>query len=61
DMDPEELEEEAAKRNAPRGTWDQVREILAGMEQAGMSRFYFQGVFDPDDIELKLSKLATGD
>ena len=58
DTDPEELEAEAAKRNAPRGTWQQVREILSGMEQSGMSRFYFQGVFDPDDIELKLSKLS---
>ncbi len=56
--DPEELEKEAAKRNAPRGTWSQVREILSGMEQAGMTRFYFQGGFDPDDIELKLSKLT---
>ncbi len=56
--DPEELEKEAAKRNAPRGTWDQVREILGGMEAGGMSRFYFQGVFDPEDIELKLSKLT---
>ncbi len=42
------LEEEAAKRNAPRGTWQQVRDILAGMEELGMSRFYFQGTFDPD-------------
>ncbi len=55
--DPEELESEAAKRNAPRGTWEQVRTIIGGMESAGMRRFYFQGVFDPEDIELKLSKL----
>ena len=57
--DAEKLEEEAAKRNAPRGTWKQVREILAGMETAGMSRFYFQGEFDPADIELKLSRLGA--
>ena len=56
--DPEKLEEEAAKRNAPRGTWEQVRSILAGMEAGGMSRFYFQGPFEPDDIERKLSKLT---
>ena len=56
--DPEELEAEAAKRNTPRGTWQQVREILAGMAEAGMSRFYFQGGFDPEDIELKLGKLT---
>lgn len=59
DMDAEKIEEEAAKRNAPRGTWQQVREILSGMEQAGMTRFYFQSRFDPEDIELKLSKLST--
>jgi hypothetical protein len=47
-----------AKRNAPRGTWEQVRQILRGMEAAGTSRFYFQGKFDPEDLELKLSKLT---
>ena len=59
DTDVEAIEEEEAKRNAPRGTWQQVREILDGMRQAGMTRFYFQGKFDPADIELKLSKLVT--
>ena len=56
--DPEKIEEEAAKRRAPRGTWDQVRSILGEMAEAGLERFYFQGVFDPDDLELKLSKLS---
>ena len=56
-VDPKKYEEEAAKRNAPRGTWDQVRSILNGMEEVGMSRFYFQGEFNPDDLELKLSRL----
>ncbi|MCP4964307.1 MAG: LLM class flavin-dependent oxidoreductase [bacterium] len=54
----ERIEEEAAKRNAPRGTWEQVRSILAGMEESGMTRFYFQGEFEPADLELKLSKLS---
>ena len=58
DTDVEKIEKEAEKRNAPRGTWDQVRSILAGMEEAGMSRFYFQKRFDADDIELALSKLS---
>jgi alkanesulfonate monooxygenase SsuD/methylene tetrahydromethanopterin reductase-like flavin-dependent oxidoreductase (luciferase family) len=57
-MDPEELEREAAKRNSPRGTWDQVRTILGGMQEQGLSRFYFQERFDPASLELKLSKLA---
>jgi alkanesulfonate monooxygenase SsuD/methylene tetrahydromethanopterin reductase-like flavin-dependent oxidoreductase (luciferase family) len=54
----DQLEEEAAKRNAPRGTWQQVRGILGGMESLGMRRFYFQGTFDPDAIELRLEKLT---
>ena len=58
DTDVDKIEEEAEKRNAPRGTWDQVRSILSGMEEAGMSRFYFQKRFDADDIELALSKLS---
>ena len=53
----DKLEQEAARRNAPRGTWHQVRDIMAGMQDAGMSRFYFQGTFDPDAIELRLEKL----
>ena len=57
-VDPEKYEEEAAKRNAPRGTWDQVRSILTGMEGVGLSRFYFQGEFNPEDLEHKLSKLT---
>ncbi|MDJ0664793.1 MAG: LLM class flavin-dependent oxidoreductase [Acidimicrobiia bacterium] len=58
EVDPERYEEEAAKRNAPRGTWDQIRTILAGMQAVGLSRFYFQGEFDPGDVELKLSQLT---
>lgn len=56
-MDPEKIEAEAAKRNAPRGTWDQVRKIIAGMQDCGMTRFYIQGRFDPDELEVKFSKL----
>lgn len=56
--EPEEMEREEEKRNSPRGTWDQVRSILAGMQGSGLTRFYFQGEFDRDDIELKLSKLT---
>lgn len=56
--DAEELEAAAAKRNTPRGTWDDVRSILGGMADAGLTRFYFQGEFDPEDIEMKLSKLT---
>jgi alkanesulfonate monooxygenase SsuD/methylene tetrahydromethanopterin reductase-like flavin-dependent oxidoreductase (luciferase family) len=42
----EELEESMQRRNSPRGTWDQVREVLEGLASAGMERFYIQV---PDD------------
>lgn len=38
----EDVEESLRVRNSPRGTWDDVREILAGMERAGMQRFWIQ-------------------
>ena len=43
----EELEASMQRRNSPRGTWDQVREVLAGLAAAGMQRFYIQ-VADDD-------------
>lgn len=42
----EDLEESMRMRNSPRGTWEQVKEVLAGMAEAGMRRFYIQV---PDD------------
>jgi len=51
-------ETEAPKRATPRGTWNQVPSILAGMENVGRSRFYVPGDFDPDDTECKLGKLT---
>jgi alkanesulfonate monooxygenase SsuD/methylene tetrahydromethanopterin reductase-like flavin-dependent oxidoreductase (luciferase family) len=56
--DADEIEQDAEKRNAPRGTWEQVRSIMGEMAAAGMTRFYFQGDFDQTDLELKLSKLT---
>jgi len=41
-------------RNSPRGTWDQVREVLAGMEESGMRRFYIQ-VSDDDHVAVDLA------
>ncbi|MEX0825755.1 MAG: LLM class flavin-dependent oxidoreductase [Acidimicrobiia bacterium] len=43
----EDLEESMRMRNSPRGTWDQVREVLGGLEDAGLQRFYIQ-VADDD-------------
>lgn len=53
-----ELEESMRVRNAPRGTWGQVREVLAGMEEAGMRRFYIQ-IADDDQaaVDLALERL----
>lgn len=42
----EDLEESMRMRNSPRGTWDRVREVLGGLEDAGMKRFYIQTASD---------------
>lgn len=48
----EELEESMRVRTSPHGTWDRVRERLAGMEAAGMERFFIQTIGDgPDEVE----------
>ena len=38
----EELEAHYDHRSTPRGTYDEVAEVLAGMRSAGMERFYLQ-------------------
>jgi len=45
----ERLEAGMERRNSPRGTWEQVRDILGGMEEAGVSRFYIQAFGDSTD------------
>lgn len=44
----DELEDHFAPRNAPRGSADQVRELLAAMESVGVERFYVQALFGPE-------------
>lgn len=54
-----DLEESMRVRNSPHGTWDQVRHTLAGMEAAGMTRFFIQAIGDGrEDIEHVLEKLG---
>jgi alkanesulfonate monooxygenase SsuD/methylene tetrahydromethanopterin reductase-like flavin-dependent oxidoreductase (luciferase family) len=38
-----ELDEYHAHRNTPVGTYDELRDQFGAMEQAGVTRFYFQG------------------
>ena len=47
----EELEGHYEKRQTPRGTYEQVRETLAGFSDLGIERFYVQGVFTQPDME----------
>ncbi len=55
----EEVEEGLRHRNSPRGTWAEVRQILGGMERAGMERFWIQAWGDePDDVDRALERLA---
>lgn len=46
----EELEGHYEKRQTPRGTYDQVRQTLAGFSDLGIERFYIQGVFTQPDM-----------
>ena len=55
----DELEAYFEKRQTPRGTFEQVREQLDGMEDVGVSRFYFQGIFAPGDMGTLLDGLGV--
>lgn len=57
----DELEEHFTARRTPRGSRDQVAEILAGMESIGVERFYVQALFGPDiqAIEETLSLIGA--
>lgn len=41
-----DLEESMRVRNSPHGTWDQVRAMLVGLEEAGLDRFFIQTLRD---------------
>lgn len=51
-MTRRELDEYHAHRNTPVGTYDELRAQLEGMEEAGITRFYFQNGLDPQTREL---------
>lgn len=56
----EDVEESLRYRNSPRGTWDDVREILGGMERAGMQRFWIQAPgASIDEVALSLDRLRA--
>ena len=50
------------ERNTPHGTWDEVRRILAGMERAGMERFWIQAPgATHESVARSLERLAVSD
>jgi alkanesulfonate monooxygenase len=51
-MTREELDEHHAHRNTPVGTYDELRDQFAKMEEAGISRFYFQAGLSAETEEL---------
>lgn len=53
---PGQVEESLRLRNAPHGTWDRVRETIAGYEERGVTRLYVQTF--ADDIAQTEEKLA---
>lgn len=54
----DELDAYFERRQTPRGTFEEVREQLAGMAELGVTRFYFQGIFAPGDTEALLDGLG---
>lgn len=55
----ERLEAGMERRNSPRGTWQRVRETLAGMEEAGVERFYIQAFGDSvDEVAEAIERLS---
>lgn len=53
------VEESLRERNSPRGTWDEVREILDGLARAGMQRFWIQAPgASPDDVDRSLREVG---
>jgi alkanesulfonate monooxygenase SsuD/methylene tetrahydromethanopterin reductase-like flavin-dependent oxidoreductase (luciferase family) len=56
--DVDQVEESLRVRNSPRGTWDEVRAILASMERAGMERFWIQAPgATREDVATSLERL----
>jgi alkanesulfonate monooxygenase SsuD/methylene tetrahydromethanopterin reductase-like flavin-dependent oxidoreductase (luciferase family) len=56
----ERLEQGMERRNSPRGTWEQVREILGRLEESGMERFYIQAFGDStDDVAEAIQHLTA--
>lgn len=55
----EELDAHFEKRQTPRGTYEQVNQQLAELQQLGVSRFYFQGIFLPGDTGKLLDGLGV--
>jgi alkanesulfonate monooxygenase SsuD/methylene tetrahydromethanopterin reductase-like flavin-dependent oxidoreductase (luciferase family) len=54
----DEVEAGLRRRNSPRGTWTEVRDTLAGMQRAGMQRFWIQAFGDsPDEVGRALERL----
>lgn len=43
-----DIEEHFTSRGTPRGSAEQVRAIIAGMQAVGVTRFYLQALFTPD-------------
>lgn len=54
----EELEAHYERRQTPRGTYEQVRAQLDRFASLGVTRFYFQGGFSPDETGALLDGLG---
>ncbi|RPI22507.1 MAG: LLM class flavin-dependent oxidoreductase [Actinobacteria bacterium] len=57
-MSREELSAFIARRNSPIATWERLREQMAALEAAGISRFYLQGGYDAEATPRLMDRLG---
>jgi alkanesulfonate monooxygenase SsuD/methylene tetrahydromethanopterin reductase-like flavin-dependent oxidoreductase (luciferase family) len=58
-MTRDELAEALAKRDTPVGTYEQLRERFSALEGLGITRFYIQGGYDPDQTPELLEAISA--
>jgi len=60
-MSRERLDELLARRNSPVGTWEQIAERFEEWSAAGITRFYLQSRWDPEETPAMIDRLGGGD
>ena len=54
----EELDEAFSHRKTPVGTYEELRQQFAEMESSGITRFYLQGGYEPEQTPVLIDALS---